>query len=108
MNKLFSIIYILLPLSLFSQGTWDEKNAFYLPQQASDFPSDRTHPISFNIGNSIYYGSGFYEHAVSLPTYYNDFFAFDLTTNLWSKKNNLTFLSRSHSISFNWPPENSL
>lgn len=71
------IFIILLPVSSVYAQDW---------AQIEDFPgSKRDDGVSFKIGNTAYFGTGLDESF----TTQNDFFAFDLSTELWSSIQNL-------------------
>jgi N-acetylneuraminic acid mutarotase len=81
--------------SIVSAQNWIEKNSFYLPQPASSFAFYRDEPVFFGVGGKLFTGNGHRESAFQYY-YYNDLYAFDVSTQRWSQQSSAGFAARGN------------
>jgi N-acetylneuraminic acid mutarotase len=71
-------VTIILPTFSFTQGTWTQK---------ANFPgTGRYLAANFSIGNKGYIGIGYPDVNITLGSNFKDFWEWDQTTNVWTKK----------------------
>ncbi|MFI5204009.1 MAG: T9SS type A sorting domain-containing protein [Flavobacteriales bacterium] len=89
MKKLSSLLALMFLLASVSRGdSWTQKTSFG--------GAGRSYlPIGFSIGTKAYVGAGY-----NSSTYYNDFWEWDQTTNVWTQKANYAGAGRIGMISF--------
>ena len=87
-----SVLFLLLsPLTLFAQ--WSELNSPGINVPASQFATERVSALTFNSGSELFYGTGYFPTSIS-GVCWQDCYAFDLNTNMWSVKNAVPFSKR--------------
>jgi len=81
MKKLLFFFTVFISNFSFAQGGWIQK---------ANFTGNRVWAVGFSIGNKGYMGTGVDYNASTSAPVHNDFWEYDLATNVWTQKANFT------------------